>query len=124
MRLGRSVSSRGATVVVCAMLAWSVVGWVMGPADAGAPIVHSSPHPSIERVDVLAVIASDRPVSSTRHERGGSPRAFPGLADAAASSTSFPPIAVGDGGFPASLLSLAPLSFGLARRGPPSSVSR
>jgi hypothetical protein len=123
MRLRRHRAGLSALAVVCAGVAWLLIGWVIGTTDAGRPPVRDAAPASIEAADVLAVIVSDRPTTAKRHERSTNLRSLPSLVDAA-SGTALPGILTRDMGFPASLLTVGPLSFGLARRGPPPAIRR
>jgi hypothetical protein len=111
-------------VAIGVALAWLVVGWVGGPADGGAWAVQHPRHPSIEPPEVMVAIVADRPPAGARHDRVGSLRALPGLADAGSSSSTLPPVLIGDVSFPTPPFATGPLSFGLARRAPPARASR
>jgi hypothetical protein len=104
-------------------VAWLLVGLVTDPTDAGHRLFRDPAVASIETADMLALIVSDRPTTTTRHERGNHLRSLPAMVDADADTAS-PVVLTGDGGFPASPLTVGPLSFGLARRGPPATISR
>jgi hypothetical protein len=108
---------------VCAGIAWLLIGWMIGPTDAGHPLVRDAAPASIEAADILAVVVSDRPTTSTRYGRSTHLRSLPGLVDTA-SGTALPGMSITDVGFPPSLISVGPLSFGLARRGPPPAIRR
>ncbi|HEY7667778.1 MAG TPA: hypothetical protein VIE12_06590 [Actinomycetota bacterium] len=124
MRLRRpSRPLRVASTIAGVGLSWLVVGWVVGTIDAGTWVRPGGARPSIERIDVVAAIVSDRPASGARSDRGGPLRVLPGLVDASG-SPSLPPAMTGDVGVSASPFTTGPLAFGLARRGPPPSAGR
>jgi hypothetical protein len=123
MRSPRPRPASAGGVVVGAVLAWLVIAWIGGPVDAGAPTTPGRSAPSIERAEILAAGVSDRPAPRTDRARSGPLRVLPAVPGAGSSST-LPPALIGDGGFPASLLRVEPLPFGLARRGPPAAARR
>jgi hypothetical protein len=113
-----------ATVAIGAALAWFVVGWVGGPADGGTWAVQHPRYPSIEPPEVMVAIVADRPLAAARHDRPGSLRPVLGLSEAGRFPPTLPLLLTGDVSFPTSPFATGPLSFGLARRGPPTSIGR
>lgn len=125
MRLRRATAPLGvATLVVAATLAWLVVSRLGADGGGGAWAVPGESRPSIEQVEGLAATISDRPLPSSRSARDGPQRIVPSLIDGPSASPRLPSVLAGDGSFPASPFTTAPLAFGLARRGPPVSASR